>query len=208
MTFGTAQAVSAQNANWGHQLASPVCCPCSFSAFRLAVCCSAVRLAVGFSAVRLFGFCFQRRRSESNRRVADLQSTALPLGYGALIALWPNSGRRVSVEDGRATGSEQATRPNSCSSATLVRLSELRGAADLWDFRGALTAGTLRKLRVLIRAEPQLRSRIIAEVKNPPLPFFIFLLFSAFLSILSFLSVPAVGRSQSPMRSKNSAPAP
>src|SRR5678815_440488 len=39
--------------------------------------------STAFHARRARAYSSQRRRSESNRRIADLQSAALPLGHGA-----------------------------------------------------------------------------------------------------------------------------
>ena len=35
-----------------------------------------------------YRFSFWRRHPDSDWGVADLQSTALPLGYGAIVAYW------------------------------------------------------------------------------------------------------------------------
>ena len=60
-----------------------------------------------------FGAIYWRRRPESNRRMADLQSAALPLGYVALIFNWkegketpggPDKGQRPSLPETGARG--------------------------------------------------------------------------------------------------------
>lgn len=59
---------------------------------------------------------FQRRRSESNRRIQDLQSRALPLGYGAALCL----------QDGRAAATGQAALPIGLCQAKAVRRDVMR----------------------------------------------------------------------------------
>ena len=61
------------------------------------------------------GAFFWRRRSESNRRMADLQSAALPLGYGALNSVYTIRAAFAARVVERVKGFEPST-------STLARL--------------------------------------------------------------------------------------